>query len=273
MMEEIEFRTFTPSYMLQPYIGSIFAFETKSGLPKSEFSLIAPNGQVKLVIPYKNNMRSTIAGVEREHKEGSCFVIGLSTQAAHIDCDNGYGNLCVEFKPGGAYRFFDESLGILSNGIYDVDDVFKNLGRELQRRIWETPLLEDKVMLLQEFLCNRLVSLERRDPIADYVVQKIMTKNGLIRVNDLCTDIGYSRRHLYNKFEEYIGVSPKEFICIVRFNQMYKIINLDPSNLVEAREPYHDQSHFIRDFKKFTGYTPGEYIRKSNSLGTIFFQQ
>lgn len=272
-MGDIVFRTFTPHHLLQPYIGSIFAFETQRGLAKSKFSLIAPNGQIKLVIPYKNKMRSTIAGVEREHEADSCFVIGLSTQPAHIDCDQGYGNLCVEFKPGGAYRFIDHSLSELSNEIFDVDAIYNGLGRELQRHLSAIPDVEAKVIVLQQFLCNRLILLEKSDCIADYAVQMIISSQGLIRVNDLCSDIGCSRRYIHTKFEEYIGLSPKEFICLVRFYQIYKNINLAPSNPFEIGESYYDQSHFIKEFKKFTGYTPGEYARQSNQLGTVFFQE
>jgi hypothetical protein len=104
-MSDILFKTYVPNKWLQPYIQTIFILETKVGIPKNEFSLIAPNGSMKLVIPYRNNMRSTIGQIFREHKEASCFIIGLSTNSANIECDADYGNLCVEFKPFGAYRF------------------------------------------------------------------------------------------------------------------------------------------------------------------------
>lgn len=266
------FKTYQPHPLLQPYIGSIFALETKAGLPKGEFSMIAPNGQIKLVIPYKNSMRSTIGGVQREHREASCFVIGLSTHAALIDSDLEYGNLCVEFKPHGAYRFFGGALSGLTDGIFDVHSVFNRPGRELQERIAQCEDLDGKVRLLQQFLLQRFALLDKSDPITDYAMDRILASGGLIRINDLCDEIGYSRRYLFAKFADHVGLSPKEYSCLVRFNRIYKSINLNPI-AGQNDEAYHDQSHLIREFKKFTGFTPGEYVRRSNRLGTVFFSE
>ncbi|KIL40009.1 hypothetical protein SD70_16690 [Gordoniibacillus kamchatkensis] len=272
MAQDLSFKVFRPHPRLQPYIGSIFALETKAGLPKSEFSMIAPNGQIKLVIPYKNNMRSTIGGVEREHQEASCFVIGLTTQAALIDSDLEYGNLCVEFKPQGAYRFFAIALNELTDGIFDSQSVFNWPGWKLQERISELQDLDGKVQFLQQFLLQRLDALIRSDPITDYAVDRIVATGGLIRINDICDEIGCSRRYLTAKFADYVGLSPKEYSCLVRFNRIYKNLNLNPA-AVRSDGDYHDQSHLIKEFKKFTGITPGDYIRRSNRLGTIFFNE
>jgi AraC-like DNA-binding protein len=266
------FKTYRPHPLLQPYIGSIFVLETKTGLPKSEFSMIAPNGQIKLVIPYKNNMRSTIGGVKREHLEASCFVIGLTTQAALIESDFEYGNLCVEFKPQGAYRFFQGSLSGLTDGIFDSYSVFNLPGRELQERISQHEDLDGKVRLLQQFLLQRFAALDKSDPITDYAVDRIVASGGLISINDICEEIRCSRRYLLAKFMNYVGLSPKEYSCVVRFNRIYKSINLNPT-AGQNDDTYHDQSHLIREFKRFTGFTPGDYIRRSNRLGTIFFNE
>ncbi|WP_274653322.1 helix-turn-helix transcriptional regulator [Paenibacillus humicola] len=268
-MENLVFRAFTPHPRLQPYIASIFALETRTGLLKNNFNMIAPNGKIKLVIPYKNNMRSTIGGFNREHREASCFVIGLTAQPALIDSDREYGNLCVEFKPQGAYRFFDTALSGLTDGIFDAQSVFHLPGRELQERLSELQDLDSKVRCLQLFLLQRLGTVIKSDPITDYAVNRIVASGGLIRVSGLSEEIGCSRRYLTGKFADYVGLSPKEYVCLVRFDRIYKSLNLNPA---AARYPdgYHDQSHFIREFKRFTGFTPGEYIRRSNRLETIF---
>jgi AraC-like DNA-binding protein len=234
--------------------------------------MIAPNGQIKLVIPYKNNMRSTIGGVKREHLEASCFVIGLTTQDALIESDFEYGNLCVEFKPQGAYRFFEMALSELTDGIFDSYSVFNLPGRELQEQISGLEDLDSKVRFLQQFLLQRFGALVKSDPITDYAVDRIVASGGLIRVNDICEEIGFSRRYLLTKFADNVGLTPKEYSCLVRFNRIYKSFNLNPT-MGQNDDDYHDQSHLIREFKKFTGLTPKDYIRRSNRLGTIFFNE
>jgi AraC-like DNA-binding protein len=271
-MSDILFKTYVPNKWLQPYIQTIFILETKVGIPKNEFSLIAPNGSMKLVIPYRNSMRSTIGQIFREHKEASCFIIGLSTNSANIECDADYGNLCVEFKPFGAYRFFDFTLQEISNQIYNTYEVFNEMGRVLQERVTEIVNLDEKVLFVEKFLYKQLVTLQKSDPITDYAINQINLSNGLISINELSEEMGYSRRYLLNKFTENVGLSPKEFACIVRFSSVFKGINLH-DNEEKHFELYYDQSHLIKEFKKYTGLTPGEYLSQSNKLGSIFFNE
>jgi AraC-like DNA-binding protein len=272
-MNDIIYKTYAPRQSLQPYISTIFVFETKSGIPKNDFSLIAPNGSMKLVIPYKNNMRSTIGGLSREHKESSCFVIGLSTSAAIIECDADYGNLCVEFKPRGAYRFFEFPMHEMASQIYQAPDLFIRLGNELQEKVTEIEDIDQKVRFVEQFLYQQFVSLSKSDPLTEYAIDRIIASKGLVSVNELSEETGYSRRYLLNKFTRNLGLSPKEFACIVRFNEIYKGINLNHIDEDQLYKLYYDQSHFIKEFKKYTGFTPGEYVSKSNKLGSMFFNE
>jgi AraC-like DNA-binding protein len=120
---------------------------------------------------------------------------------------------------------------------------------------------------------KRLGVLDKSDPITDYALDRIATSGGLIRISDICEEIGCSRRYLTAKFADYVGLSPKEYSCLIRFNQIYKLLNLISTAARNDGDYYYDQSHLIREFKKFTGFTPGEYTRLSNRLGTIFFNE
>jgi AraC-like DNA-binding protein len=272
-MKDIFFKTYVPNMWLRPYIQSMFILETMSGIPKNEFSLIAPNGSIKLVIPYKNNMRSTIGKKFREHKENSCFFIGLSTQAAIIECDADYGNLCIEFKPFGAYRFFNFSLKEIANQIYNSFELFDRMGRELQERISEITDIDEKVRYAEQFFFKQMLALNKSDPITEFAIHQITSQKGLISINDLSNEMGYSRRYLLNKFKDNVGLSPKEFTNIVRFSEVYKGINQNLLKEDKLYEFYYDQSHYIREFKRYTGLTPGEYVLQSNKLGSVFFNE
>ncbi|MCX7711101.1 MAG: AraC family transcriptional regulator [Clostridia bacterium] len=273
MTNNIFYKTYAPNKFLQPYISRIFVFECKSGISRNDFSLIAPTGEMKLVIPYRNNMRSIIGKTFREHKESSCFFIGLHTQAALIECDMDYGNVCVTFKPFGIYKFFNFPLRELAGQIHNASDVFNKLGKELQERVAEIMDVDKKVLFVQEFLYQQMVSIQRSDPVTEYAINKIISREGLISITELSEEMGYSRRYLVSKFTENLGISPKEFSCIVRFNEVYKKINLNRFSEDTLYNLYYDQSHYIKEFKKFTGFTPGEYVSQSNKLGSIFFNE
>jgi AraC-like DNA-binding protein len=86
----------------------------------------------------------------------------------------------------------------------------------------------------------------------------------LPKVRDLASHFNLSERQFERKFSEYAGMSPKRFMRIVRFENACNLYRnkLEKSLTEIAYEcGYFDQSHFIRDFKTFSGYEPGQYFR------------
>ena len=270
-MEDMVLKVFMPNRFLQPYISKIWIFESKYGIPKSDLKLIAPNGEMKLVIPYKNNMRSTIENKSKEHKEASFIIIGQMTKAAIIESEIDFGSIGIDFKPYGAYKFFPFPLSEITNYVYHAPDLFTRMGSELQDRLSEISGINEKVRFIEEFLLKQMLELNKDDSITELAVNRIVASKGLIGVEELSEEVGYSRRHMVRKFTETIGLSPKEFSCIVRFHEIYKKYSLNSFNEEDLYELYYDQSHFVKEFKRFSGMTPGEYLSQTNKFGSIFY--
>lgn len=95
-----------------------------------------------------------------------------------------------------------------------------------------------------------------------------------LKVEKLAEQVGYSTRHLHTRFQQYFGMSPKQFIKLVKFNHALKYIyeKDEASSLASIAEVvgYHDQSHFIRDFKAICGKTPKEIAASPGSLANKF---
>lgn len=76
------------------------------------------------------------------------------------------------------------------------------------------------------------------------------------------------------KFDERLGVSPKNLSSIIRFKEYYKIF-IDPQKDSRSRkdyyELYYDQSHFIKDFKRFTGLAPTRFEKQMNEFGERYY--
>jgi AraC-like DNA-binding protein len=76
--------------------------------------------------------------------------------------------------------------------------------------------------------------------------------------------MGMSQKHLIELFKQKVGCTPKELGRLYRFGDIVDGIDLTQPvdwTFVAHQFHYHDQSHFIRDFKKFTGNTPTDYLR------------
>ena len=104
----------------------------------------------------------------------------------------------------------------------------------------------------------------------------IFKNKGTNSINQLVKYTGYTERHIERTFIQYIGLSPKSFSNIVKLHTFLKLLR-DKSkhnNLtrISCEAGYFDQSHLIREFKKYTGITPNEYLYKTNKLTTNFME-
>ena len=94
-----------------------------------------------------------------------------------------------------------------------------------------------------------------------------------IRFRRLSEQIGYSQKHFISLFKAHVGAAPKQYMKIMRFQQA--ILELERETLthwseIALRNGFYDQSHFIHEFRDFSGFTPGEYIRrKTDTLNYV----
>jgi AraC-like DNA-binding protein len=85
-----------------------------------------------------------------------------------------------------------------------------------------------------------------------------------------CIDYaGYSSKHLIQMFKSHVGVPPKSFLRIIRFQKAVK--EIEKCHEVNWASfaldcGYFDQSHFISDFKAYSGFTPTQYVERKNDV-------
>ena len=117
------------------------------------------------------------------------------------------------------------------------------------------------------------------NPVIEYLAGRLFAPAG-IRISDVVDEIGYSRRHVRGLVRRWVGLSPKQYGRIRRFQQVLTsvaqgapAVDLETASLLRAPSPaepdwaevavahgYYDQSHLIRDFKEFAGLTPRAYV-------------
>jgi AraC-like DNA-binding protein len=270
----MQLRRFLIDSLLAPYIEPIWAFETETGLPVNDIRTIVPSAKPKLIIPYRGTMSSSINTLTTEHLEGSITLVGMIDRSVVIDSGTVLGTLGIEFRPGAAYRFLDFPLREALNATYPLDAVLGKIGRALQQRIADAQTTEQKVRIVQDFLLHRLYAIANENPLIDHAVSLIQSSFGLIRIGELSKELGYSKQYMDRVFGEYIGFSPKMLARIVRFQQVYKRVRVQPSAEPFADdlfELYYDQARFAKEFKLFTGYSPLSYTRQHNEFARIFY--
>ncbi len=271
-MTSFRFNPVTPHPLLAPYIAKMWVFESSGRLPAQDNKLIVPNANFKLTLTYRNGLVARIADKTFTQSENQLSLSGLIDSPVMLDPqeDTQTGTIIIEFKPLGAYRLFHLSYTEVKNQIVELSDLIGDRIKELQTQLAEAGALNLKLQLLQHFLIKQLEKTAP-DPIYDYCINRISASKGLITVAKLEKETGYSSRWLHTKFSERLGTGLKNLSEIVRFKQFYQAYSsgAQSQNLKEhIYHYYHDQSHFIRAFKRFTGFTPTDLQNSMNELAT-----
>jgi AraC-like DNA-binding protein len=274
-MTDFRFIPITPHPLLGSYVAKIHVFESSGRLPTQERKLIVPNANFKLTLTYRNGIVARVGNKTFIQAENKLSLTGLIDLPVLIDSkdDTQTGTIIIEFNPLGAYRFFHLSYTEVKNQIVEMSDLIGNRTAELQSQLTEANTITLKLQLLQNFLIKQL-DKTMADPIYDYCIDRILATDGLLSVTQLEKETGYSSRWLHRKFAEHLGTGPKNLSEIVRFKQFYHSYSTgaESKRLKEQiYHNYHDQSHFIRAFKRFTGSTPTDLQNSTNELSTKNF--
>ncbi len=271
-MTAFRFSPVTPDPLLSPYIAKMWVFESSGRLPAADNKLIVPNANFKLAFTFRNGLVARVGDKTFIQKENVLSLTGLVDSPVNLDPqeDAQTGTIVIEFNPLGAYRFFHFSYTQVKNQIVELSDLLGNRAKALQSQLTEAATLDLKLQILQHFLIKQMEKAAP-DPIYDFCINRISYTKGLITVQQLEKETGYGSRWLHKKFSEHLGTGAKNLSEIVRFKQLYekystgvKIQDLDN----HFYHYYYDQSHFIRAFKRFTGFTPTDLQNSANELAT-----
>jgi AraC-like DNA-binding protein len=274
---QIQFHHIEPHFLLKNYIEKMWLFKSSGKMPVDDMKLFVPNGNIKLTVSFQNGIVAALNGNTFASREHDITLTGLVDVPVILDVDEDMATetIGIEFSPQGAYRFFHFTLKDIQNQIYSLSDLLGNVGKRLVEHINNTTGVRQKIVVLQQFLLRQL-SLHRKDLIFEYCVEKITASKGRITVKELEKKTGYSSRWLNMKFNDKLGVSPKNLSSIIRFKQYYQAwVSGNEKSFFrnDFYELYYDQSHFIRDFKRFTGLPPAKFEKQTNNFGESYYRE
>jgi AraC-like DNA-binding protein len=261
-----------PRAELQPYIESLWVFESPVGMPPTDTNMAAPNGRPKLIIPYENSLVSTADGrTSISHEGGLYFVGNRDTQTIIQSSARETGFVAIEFSPCGAFPFFGIPMEQTASGLFDSETLFGKWGGEVRESLHNIEDVNQKVRFIQERLVRLLYETPRHNALIEFCVRALRLSGGRCAIKELERTTGYSRRYLDLLFNRHVGLSPKVLAGIFRFQTFYRkwACGLPYDDLKEELyDYYYDQAHFTKEFKRMTGYSPRKFILEvSNEFG------
>lgn len=230
---------------------------------------ILPTSTIELIINFgpphrKYNTAETDYDLMKE-----CWIAGFQTgfivnEPVAETCMMG-----VRFKPGGAYPFLDLPIIEITDFVVDLDCLWGRFAHEIREQLFEYSSVQDKFTALERIMLVRLNRDRFELPPVNFAINQIFGAYGNLSLKTLSEDIGISQKHLNHQFKKSVGVSPKQFSRVTKFQNVLQ--QIDPLSATDWGSiayacNYYDQSHFNRDFSRFTGMSPTEYVGFRRSL-------
>ena len=193
------------------------------------------------------------------------FVAGLYDGYADVASTGRAHCMQVDLTPLGAYRFFALPMRDLAARTVALDQIggFEKLRDQLH----EIPDWPARFALLDRFVRRRLAAAGAPSSPIAWAWRQLASSGGRVRVSALADEIGWSRKHLAQRFAIEVGAGPKTVGRILRFAGARRAIDagigagcMDWAGLA-ADCGYADQAHLIREFHAMAGATPADYAR------------
>ncbi|MBY0203610.1 helix-turn-helix transcriptional regulator [Paenibacillus cucumis (ex Kampfer et al. 2016)] len=175
----------------------------------------------------------------------------------------------VKFKPGGFYPFLQAPVSTLYGKPLEVSGLLGIRDGALEDILLGEGAMEEKARYMDQMLSARLPAKDIDASLTCAIVQHIEQDRDMLRVDQLSSHWNLHTRKLQRLFNQYVGISPKTVIQLYRLQNAAECIErglaCDLGKLSQDLG-YHDQSHFIKDFKSIIGSTPEEYMLLSASV-------
>lgn len=251
---------YNPPPPLSTYIECFWAVDLQVPYQREK---ILPSGRIELMINFGAPHRKYDETERRYQLMTKSWIAGFQTEYIINEPVGHTDMIGVRFRPGGAFPFFAEPLQEFSNCVLEMDAVWGRQISEIRERLLAIPATAGRFRLLEKIFTDRLLFGQEPEGFVTYAIDRLMRERGLSRIHSLSEEIGVSQKHLIQKFKEGIGVTPKQFARVLKLQTVLK--QIDPRQSISWGEIanaafYYDQAHFNRDFRRFTGLTPADYI-------------
>jgi AraC-like DNA-binding protein len=180
--------------------------------------------------------------------------------------------LIVAFRQGKALPFYHLPLSELTDWVVDADLIFGNSFHDLREKLVNAPSIDLMFRLLEAYFIQKagdLLNSNTPQKCIEFAVANISKKPDLTSYQKLDQVIGYSQKHFIDLFKKQVGLAPKQYHKIMRFQKAIVEIESQQSihwSNIALESGFYDQAHFNNDFKTFSGFTPNEYIKKKSDL-------
>lgn len=251
------FQIIKPVPALVPFIRYYWILQDDSSIPVSERTL--PIGCIQLVFHKGKQLFS----LSESALQPQSFISGQSVAFSDVSTTGRLEMITVVFQPYAAKAFFQIPTHLFHGCNVSTDEVEDIELSDLSKRIMDTPDNEACVRLIEYFFLRRLSGFSEFNMKRMSTVLHEINSQPQINISQLSDVACLSSKQFGRIFVDYVGTTPKEYMRIVRMQRALFLLQQNtamPFVQVAHECGFFDQSHMIKEFRAFSGYTPAEYL-------------
>jgi AraC-like DNA-binding protein len=268
---QMNYQTIEPNTDLSAFIKCYWTLDAAKE-DKPEKQRIVPDGCMEMIFHYGDFYKQYISD-ENYILQPKCFVFGQVSRPLYIEPTGNTGIFAVRFHPDGFTPFSEIPVIDMENRAVPLQKLFGEEGVELEKKILAALTNTDRIKIIETFLMSRLVNPKFIDSITKSSVEIMLQLNGQLTVDELSGQLNINRRQLERKFSSVIGLSPKQLSKIIRLQATLKMLKKKQFTSLTSLaydNGYFDQTHFIKDFKEFTGMSPKQFYAGNLKMSALF---
>jgi AraC-like DNA-binding protein len=259
----VNYQQLPPPAYLQDYIRYYWVLESDCSDAQSKSFKTMADGCPGLIfqqpdkgILYQNN--KALPGI---------FLYGQATTHAEIRINGKFSTIGIYFYPNALKSIFGLNAEELTDTCTDLDLLAAQHGFYLSEQLSNAATAMDQVNIISNYLLFQIRKNNHcTDTSIQYALSHIIQTKGTVSLKDLQKQLQLSERSFERRFKQYVGITPKLFSRISRFQaSLGQLRNNEYDKLSDIAfgNDYADQSHFIRSFKEFAGCSPFQYQKNA----------
>jgi AraC-like DNA-binding protein len=252
-----------------PLASFVRCFWYWEGMPQPHvLERLMPNGEAAIVFNLRDD-EMRLYDADDLDRYTSCGVAGLTgprTGCFAIDTAAQDRVIGIEFQPGGTFPFFREPAGEIANQSTPLDCLWGAAAGEIREQVLAARSVDAMFAVLESALLARLVRPLELHPAVGLARGWICRAPHVATVAGVVDRIGLSQRRFIELFRDQVGLAPKAFCRVRRFQRVLESVHRKADvdwTQVALDGGYYDQAHFIHDFQAFAGMTPAVYLARA----------
>jgi AraC-like DNA-binding protein len=245
---------------LAPYVEALWV---QRGELTHGYEKLLPSGRMQVLVNLEADELCdyTLEG-RRMHQTHGAALQGARVAPMLIDTAHQRYICGVSFAAGGAWPFLGVPASEVAGRVIDLSDLWGTCGRVLRERLLEAHHPRAQLEVLETALLERGTSFDRGS--GDVRLACRLLESGA-RVGSVGDRLGLSPRRIINLFRTHVGMSPKVFARLARFQSLLRARQIEvPWVELAAANGFSDQAHMIKEFRVFAGSTPSNYRPRSH---------